>query len=349
MARRLAERLGSAGAKALADVDVSVQPGPEAWHLAVVPLVTYTWEGGARENVRAFEASGAALTLDPRQPLPRPVVVLEVHDTRDAVGIMSRVEAPDAGGGGPSGIPEKLFSECTESTTYSSYPLIVSSSIWDAHEGCCNGPYGFLYFSAAGSEKTGNLPVSLGGRTGWSTNVWASNFQGPVPVGGNARVQWEWTADGWLEQSPYRTYPAVYCRQSASSPAGFALTAYTIREDDEWPNSDDYVGKVQIDHRYCKSDVFDLGIDNGWSARHSTFGLDDVISTSYELYCSTSRHCFASTQCPDGRHISCSGSGTCDGNCFAGEGWVQCGSTYRDCSETTCPNGEIICDPAEPL
>ncbi len=362
VASRLVERLGPGQAKAAApreavlrflastpEVDVSLIPGPEAWDGASIPLVTYTWEGGGpRESFRAFDASGTALTLDPRQPLERPVVVLEVHNTRDAVEIMSRAtpDAGDLGGRGPAGIQEKLYPQCFDWATYSSYPLIVGSSIWDAHEGCCNGPEGFLYFSAAGSEKTGNLPASLGGRSGWSTNVWASNFQGPILVTGNARAQWEWTANGWLQQSS-RTYPAVYSRQTASSSAGFALTAYSIKEDDEWPNSDDYVGKVQIDHRYCKSDVFDQGLTSGWSARHTTAGLDDVINTTYDLFCSVSYQCNATVECPNGMQISCAGSGSCGGgSCMAGEDWVQCGGTYQDCSETTtCPRGQIICDP----
>lgn len=360
VAGRLAERLNrKAGTPREAvlgflantpDVDVSLLPGPDGWDGTGVPLVTYTWEDGApRETFRAFDASGAALTLDPRQPLDRPVVVLEVHDTRDAVTTMSP-KAPNAGGirgGGPAGIQEKLYPQCSDWATYSSYPLIVGSSIWDAHEGCCNGPEGFLYFSAAGSEKTGNLPSSLGGQSGWSTNVWASNFQGPILVTGNSRYQWEWTANGWLQQSS-RTYPAVYCQQSAGgSPANFSLAAYTIKEDDEWPNSDDYVGKVQIDHRYCKSDVFDQGLTSGWSARHTTAGLDDVINTTYDLFCSVSYQCNATVECPDGRQISCSNSGSCgNGSCMAGDDWVQCGSTYQDCSQTTtCPRGQIICDP----
>ncbi|HEY9420291.1 MAG TPA: hypothetical protein VIW92_02665 [Thermoanaerobaculia bacterium] len=329
----------------MTEVDVSVLPGLAEWNAAAeIPLVVYTWEGETRGRTRAFDASGKGRPLDVGQPLPYTVVVLEVHDTRKAVEV---VEGPEAGLSGPDGtggFQEKLLYECSESATYSSYPLIVNASIWDAHESSVNGPKGYLYFTAAGNEKTGNLPASLGGRTGWSTNVWASNFQGPVPEG-NTRVQWEWTADGWLEQAPYRTYPAVYCRQSASSTAGFSLNAYTIREDDEWPNGDDYVGKVQIDHRYCKSDVFDLGLTSGWSARHTTSGLDDVISTTYDLYCSTSYQCVASAQCPDGRQIFCSGSGSCGGSCWSGEGAVQCGDTYKDCSEPVCPGGQVICEP----
>ena len=360
VARRLAGRLGAARGKAatepretvlrfLADtpeVDVSVLPG-KAWNAeSEVPLVTYTWEGAGSEpldKARAFNAGGSAVIVDTRQPLARPLIVLEVHDTRDAVQGVSHAAAPPASR--PAGSLEKI-SSCSDQTTYYSYPLIQRSSIWDAHEGCCNGPEGFLYFSAAGSEKTGNLPSSLGGTSGWSTNVWASNFQGPVFVS-NTRDQWEWTANGWLQYS-YRTYPAVYCQQSTGSTSSFSLAAYTIKEDDEWPNSDDYVGKVQIDHRYCKSDVFDLGYASGWTSQHTTAGLDDVNDTTYQLYCSSHTSCSAIVDCPDGTTIACSGSGSCGaGNCQAGSDYVQCGTTYKDCSSTpACPRGQIICDPA---
>ena len=327
------------------EIDVSVLPGLAAWDAAAeAPLVAYVWEGAGgeeRDVIRAFDAAGAVITLDARQPLQRPVIVLEVHDTRGAVEPSSR-----ATGGGTAALSEKLVGECTDSTTYSTYPLITRASIWDAHESSFNGPLGFLYFSAAGSEKTGTLPASLGGLSGWSTNVWASNFQGPYGVS-STRMQWEWTADSWLEYS-YRTYPALYCRQSVSSPSSFTLSAYTIKEDDDGGNPDDYVGKSQIDHRYCKSEVFDLGVQNGWTAEHTTAGIDDIISTTYKLYCTASPYCSATAQCPNGGVISClSSGGSCaEGSCVSGDGWVQCGSTYRECpSEPTCPRGQIICDP----
>ncbi|MFL6197298.1 MAG: hypothetical protein ACJ75H_24130 [Thermoanaerobaculia bacterium] len=324
------------------DVDVSVLPGLEALEAsAEAPLVAYVWEGAGgeeRETVRAFDAAGAVVTLDTRQPLQRPVVLLEVHDTRRAV------ETAGAGEAGRVPVQEKLFEVCTDNPSYHSYPLITGSQIWDAHESSLNGPKGFLYFSAAGNEKTGNLPSTLGGLSGWSTNVWASNFQGPWLVS-SSRDQWEWTADSWLETG-YRTYPALYCQQTASTPSAFSLAAYTIKEDDDNFNADDYVGKSQIDHRYCKSDVFDLGTANGWSSQHSTSGIDDIISTTYKLYCTTNQNCSVSTECPNGSTISCSGSGTCsEGSCIAGDGWVQCGSYYLECPRA-CPNHQIICDPA---
>lgn len=247
------------------------------------------------------------------------------------------------------GFAQGAFAQtCTQTPRYRSYPLIVQSSITDIQEGgwCCNGYGGFAFFAAAGTEKTGNLPSSLGGLSGWDTNVWASNFQGPIERPGD-RKQWEWTADGWLQLSN-RQYPAVYCQQTVSNPANFTVGAYKVEEHDDFPgDSNDYIGKAVIDHRYCKTEVFDTGQTSGWTSTHLSYGIDDVYHTSYKLYCSLDYTCTARTYCPDGRILSCAGSGTCSGTCSAGDGWIQCGGIYEDCySEPTCPNGQIICDPA---
>src|SRR5215210_2805041 len=94
------------------DIDVSVLPGLAAWDAAAeAPLVAYVWEGAGgeeRDVIRAFDAAGAVITLDARQPLQRPVIVLEVHDTRGAVEPSSR-----ATGGGTAALSEKLVGECT--------------------------------------------------------------------------------------------------------------------------------------------------------------------------------------------------------------------------------------------
>lgn len=235
---------------------------------------------------------------------------------------------------------------CYDWTTYSSYPLITGAAIWDAHESSLDGPQGFLYFAGAGSEKTGTLPSSLGGLTGWDTNVWASNFQGPYPVQ-KTRMQWEWTADGWLEISNRPGYPAVYCQQSASTPSGLTAVTYTVKEDDDTLNPDDYVGKFQINHAFCKSEVFDLGTENGWSGVHSSARVDDINNVNYKLYCQTKHQCSAEATCPDGTMVVCSGGGTCGaGDCESGSDYVRCGGTYKYCLSTNpCPRGQILCDP----
>jgi hypothetical protein len=231
--------------------------------------------------------------------------------------------------------------QCVDTRQYSSYPLIVKAAISDIHESGFNGPAGFAYFAAAGKEKTGNLPPSLGGLNGWSTNVWASNFQGPWLVSGNARQQWEWTTDGWI-QATIRTYPAVYCQQTATSAASFTLAAYTIKEDDDFLNGDDYVGKVQIDHRFCKSDVFDRGLLAGWSQQHTTAGIDDVKETSYKLYCSSQPACSITVRCPGVGLVGCSAPGSCAaGTCSAGPDYVTCGGEMRECA--SCRPGDPSC------
>lgn len=325
------------------DVDVSVLPSLAAWKAATgeAPVVAYTWEGAGpeeRQTVRAFDGAGNLIAFDARQPLDRPVVLLEVHDNRGSA------QAPSVPAHAAK-LPAKDFGSCSDSTTYSSYPLITSSAIWDAHESSLNGPKGFLYFASAGSEKTGNLPASLGGLSGWATNVWASNFQGPISES-NTRMQWEWTADGWLQVST-RSYPALFCQQSASTPGGLTLATYTIKEDDDALNPDDYVGKFQVDHSRCKADVFDQGIENGWTWIYTSNRIDDINDVSYKLYCQTQRQCIAETTCPDGTTLLCSGGGTCGaGNCESGSDYVRCGGTYKYCQSTNpCPRGQIICDP----
>jgi hypothetical protein len=248
--------------------------------------------------------------------------------------ILGRLDVAAAGG------------QCVDGSYYHSYPLIVKASIRDIHESGLNGPEGFAYFIAAGSEKRGDLPASLGGLSGWQTNVWASNFQGPRAVS-NTRMQWEWTADGRVETSA-RRYPAVYCQQTVDHPARFTVAAYTIKEDDDSLNPDDYVGKVQIDHRYCQSEVFDRGLRNGWTPERATPGINDVVSTSYQLYCSTHPTCTVEVTCPDGRILSCSVAGSCAmQNCSSGPDYVVCGGRRQRCNPL-CPPRDPSCGSGGP-
>jgi hypothetical protein len=322
------------------DVDVSVLPSLAAWKIAgEAPLVAYTWEGAGPEErgtLRAFDAAGNLTTLDARQAFDHPVIVLEVHDNR---GSVQTADVP-----APTGeLPVKELNTCYDSATYSSYPLITGAAIWDAHESSFDGPKGFLYFVHASSEKTGNLPASLGGLSGWDTDVWASNFQGPYREEKD-RMQWEWTADGSIETC-YRHYPAVFCQQSASTPSGFYAQTYAVREDDDWGNPDDSVGGFEIDHTRCKTDVFDQGIDNGWSSEYSSTRMGDINNVNYKLFCETHRRCTATAPCADSSAVVCTAGGTCGttGACESGSGYVRCGGTYTYCPTPTCNHG--ICDP----
>ncbi len=290
------------------------------------PLVSFIEEGikdSARTTVRLFDAGGGMKlhSVDEVVELVLPVLVLEYHDGSLPPALESPLPVAD--------LPHKVGPTCTTTTFYKSYPLISEAGCFDAHEGCCNGPDGFMYFTAAGTEKTGNLPSSLGGRSGWDTNVWGSNFQGPKPVFlFLPRWQWEWTSDGWWEYS-HREYPAMFARQTKTSSSSLSVVDYTIKEDDEWPNGDDYVGKVRIDHGYCKTDVFDQGLSSGWSNLHTTPQIDDIKDVEYELYCSKSQSFTCSLICNSwGDRVTCTGSGSCSG-CQAGPDWVQCNGGAR--------------------
>ncbi len=250
--------------------------------------------------------------------------------------------------------PPGRAQSCSETGTYHSYALITGAAIWDIHEATCplvcNGPEGYAYFAQAGDPKTGTVPGALGGLTGWDVRVWASNFQGPILVGSGWPKQWEWTADHWLQHSS-RRYPCVYCQQTVNSPAQFGLGVYRILEDDEAPLPfDDYVGKVQIDHSYCKSDVFDQGAAAGWTAEHTTPGIDDVDSTTYKIFCNANTLCTAAITCPDGSPLSCSAPGTCGaGSCASGSDWVRCGGQTYACGGAPPPPPPPASLPQQPI
>ncbi len=238
--------------------------------------------------------------------------------------------------------------QCTETGWYGSYPLITGAAIWDIHEGSLNGPEGYAYFQSALGKKRGTLPSSLGGRSGWPLNVWASNFLGPVKVR-DVRDQWEWTADGWLEVSTW-VYPAESCQQWVASPADFSARNYTILEDDEEFGSD-YVGAIRFDHRYCKSEVFDAGLSSGWTWSHSSPRIGDIEYVRYELYCRASLTCRISTTCPDGTILDCTnrfGSGCAGGACQAGPDWVRCGDDVRTCAGAPPPPPPPVHVPTQP-
>lgn len=177
------------------------------------------------------------------------------------------------------------------STTYTSYPLIEESGITNIQEGLFNGPEGYAYFAAAPARKAGSLPETLGGRSGWSTDVWASNLQGPVSVSGKTdHVQWEWTANGELQKSGERPYPFPYGVVTLTDLDSLKDTAYEVFEHDEdfWWNPwgrDDYLGTIIIQHTACKSQVFDRGKDSGWTEPLMAQTSGFIAFLRYRLYC----------------------------------------------------------------
>ena len=80
--------------------------------------------------------------------------------------------------------------------TYKVVPVITSSGVFDANEGDLKNPRGFMYFTAAGSQKTGSFgDYSCISNECYPSNVWASNFQGPVLKNSGDKIQWEWSID----------------------------------------------------------------------------------------------------------------------------------------------------------
>jgi hypothetical protein len=176
-------------------------------------------------------------------------------------------------------------------TTYTSYPLIEESGLTDIQEGLFNGPDGYAYFAGAPARKAGSVPDTLGGRSGWSTDVWASNLQGPVSVQGKTdHVQWEWTAKGELQKSGERPYPFLYGVVTSTDLGSLTDTPYEVFEHDEdfWWNpwgKDDYIGTIIIQHRACRSQVFDLGKDSGWTEPLMAKTSGYVSFLRYRLFC----------------------------------------------------------------
>jgi hypothetical protein len=179
----------------------------------------------------------------------------------------------------------------TALVTYTSYPLIEESALTDISEGYLNGPEGFAYFADAPARKAGLLPSTLGGKTGWPIDAWASNFQGPVKViGKSERSQWEWTADGQLQGSGDRRYPFVYGVLSTTNVESLKDVTYEVWEHDEdlWWNPwsrDDYVGAIVISHAECRNQIFQKGLKAGWvpGLRAATIGY--IKSLRYSLFC----------------------------------------------------------------
>jgi hypothetical protein len=82
--------------------------------------------------------------------------------------------------------------------TYTAIPVLTESAIFDAHEsgGTLQSLRGYMYFTAAGNPKTGNLGDlrCIAGEC-YDDNAWASNFRGPVRQPSGGRIQWEWSID----------------------------------------------------------------------------------------------------------------------------------------------------------
>jgi hypothetical protein len=173
-------------------------------------------------------------------------------------------------------------------------PVIVRAGLEDIRESWFNGPEGYAFFSEADSEKTGNLPLSVGEDPirRFDTAVYASNFQGPVLVRHSGlRPQWEWTASGELQISD-REYPLLVARRCAER--GKVLPAVTlhVEEDDEPPWRNDHVGAFRLELEACR-DVLSETRPAGWSQKlrsdgwphDEDRGARDAIFVEYVLWC----------------------------------------------------------------
>ena len=222
-----------------------------------------------QQNLIAVDSAGIKHEFDVINIPDVPLIVLQIND--DIVR--------------PSKIDTRKLNALRDSTSYPHYrafPFVLSSGITDIHESSFNGPKGYAYFADAGYPKVGNLYPSLGGYSYWSTDVWASNFQGPHLVVKD-RDQWEWKADGWLEAC-YRDYPFIYGKQVVNNPNDFGEISYKIMEHDD-DSADDVVGYIKIDCTPCQTEVFQFGLNSGWTSGYTIAGEQDVDHVRYQLFC----------------------------------------------------------------
>lgn len=173
-------------------------------------------------------------------------------------------------------------------------PVVLRAEITDIHESPLNGPEGFAFFREAGAEKVGELPREVGRDPvrRFETDVYASNFQGPVLVRHpGLRAQWEWTADGEPEVSE-RAYPLVFARGCAPTAAALPRLVLHVLEHDEFPWRNDAVGAFAVDLARCAR-VVDGERRAGWTeplhaeglAFEGDGGARDVVSVIYTVWC----------------------------------------------------------------
>jgi hypothetical protein len=173
-------------------------------------------------------------------------------------------------------------------------PIVVRAAVRDIHESWFNGPVGYGFIEAMGNEKAGMLPITVGREPvrRFDTDVYASNFQGPVAVHHpNLRSQWEWTADGEPQESD-RSYPLLAARRCAARAGALPAVIVRIAEHDEWPFANDAVGAFAVDLAACRA-VLSATRRSGWSeiqrsdgqAYDQTDSTADVVFVEYVTWC----------------------------------------------------------------
>ncbi len=185
-------------------------------------------------------------------------------------------------------------------------PVVLRAEITDIHESPLNGPEGFAFFREAGAEKVGELPREVGRDPvrRFETDVYASNFQGPLLVQRpGLRAQWEWTADGEGERSG-RAYPLMLARACAPTAPLLPTVRLHVQEHDEFPWRNDDVGAFEVALGRC-APVLEGAQTSGWTETHRAEGLAfdgaegarSVVSVDYTIWC---YRCAGSADCADG-------------------------------------------------
>ncbi len=172
--------------------------------------------------------------------------------------------------------------------------VVERAAITDIRESFVNGPMGFAFFAEAPEVKTGVVPRAVGRDPvrRFDTDLYASNFQGPVEVRHpDLRPQWEWESDGELEVSE-RSYPLVWAWQCAPRAFQMERVRLHVLEHDEFPDWNDRLGSFVVDLAVC-NDVLTDGRTAGWSSLQRTEGLpdrgadgdSDIAWVEYRVWC----------------------------------------------------------------
>ncbi len=179
------------------------------------------------------------------------------------------------------------------------FPVVTEAAIDDIHENSMNGPIGFAYIVNPGGEKTGRPPRAIAGET-FDTDVYASDFQGPVPTS-SRRMQHEWTADGWTQVS-FRRYPLVFQHHCRPSVERLRPETVRIKEDDDFLSPDDKMGAFEIDPSRCREIL--TTAPSGWTKEFLSLGKPyerggpaSVKYVAWKLWCYT---CPGETDCGEG-------------------------------------------------
>ncbi|HYD50077.1 MAG TPA: hypothetical protein VEB21_17090 [Terriglobales bacterium] len=186
-------------------------------------------------------------------------------------------------------------------------PVVVRAAVRDIHESWWNGPIGYGFVEGMGGEKSGDLPARVGRdpERRFDSDVYASNFQGPVAVQHpNLRQQWEWTAagSGAVEVSQ-RSYPLMVARRCSANASTLPEVIVRVGEHDEWPLHNDGIGSFAVELNTCAEVLGSRR--SGWTAVHRSEGkphvagsdASDIAYVDWLVWC---YRCDSDSDCEDG-------------------------------------------------